>query len=320
VVVLPGQVHGVAVADGEHVGGAVGETDTGARGGGLHDELGVVGDRVLERLLASGDPAERRVVVGAVVQGGQPAVGRVHHPGDQRGAVGAEHRLGGLDLHLEPHRRVREAELVLDRGGGVHERPHLLGARHLRQRHHEPVQRTARLGVRRQEPCQRAHASRTGRRLERLDADPRERWCGLGLLGLGQRVSRGAYVLVLVGVTERTPGPDVPVLEVDPQVLDRLVGQLGLDPPDDVGVTDHAGELVGVLVEQRLRLPTPVPRRVGGEHVGRHVGGVDRLSTGALTGVARRQLRVRLGEPFVQLGGEPRDQVVGIDQGVSPPW
>ena len=228
----PGQVHGVAVADGEHVGGAVGEPHPGARGGGLHDELGVVGDRVLERLLARGDPAERRVVVGAVVQGGQPTVRRVHHPGDQRGAVGAEHGLRGLDLHLEPHRRVRQAELVLDRGGGVHERPHLLGARHLRQRHHEPVQRAARLGVRRQEPGQRAHASAPGRRLERLDADPRERWCCPVLLGLGERVRSGAYVLVLVGVVVS----DVAVLEVDPQVLDRLVGQLGLDPPDDVGV------------------------------------------------------------------------------------
>ena len=38
---------------------------------------------------AGGDARERRVVVGAVVQAGQPVAAGVHHPGDQRGAVRA---------------------------------------------------------------------------------------------------------------------------------------------------------------------------------------------------------------------------------------
>ena len=72
------------VADRQHVGGPVGEAYAGARRRGLHDRLGVVGDGVLEALVGGGDAAEGGVVVGAVVQAGAAAAGRVDHPGHER--------------------------------------------------------------------------------------------------------------------------------------------------------------------------------------------------------------------------------------------
>ena len=89
------------VADRQHVGGAVGEAYAGAGGRGLHDRLGVVGDGVLEALVGRGDAAEGRVVVGAVVQAGAAATGRVDHAGHEGAAVRAEDRLRRLDLDLE---------------------------------------------------------------------------------------------------------------------------------------------------------------------------------------------------------------------------
>ena len=47
--------HLVRVADRQHVRGAVRQPDAGARGGGLHHRLGVVGGRVLHALLGRGD-------------------------------------------------------------------------------------------------------------------------------------------------------------------------------------------------------------------------------------------------------------------------
>ena len=98
---LPARAHGVGVADRQDVGRPVRQPHAGAGRGRLHDELGVVGDRVGHALVLRGDPAERRVVVGAVVQRRAPPVGGVDHPRDQRRAVRAEDRLRRLHLDLE---------------------------------------------------------------------------------------------------------------------------------------------------------------------------------------------------------------------------
>ena len=73
VVVGPGRPMSSAPPTGRMLVEPSDEPDAGAGHGGLHDQLGVVGDRVLERLVRRRDADERRVVVGAVVQPGQPA-------------------------------------------------------------------------------------------------------------------------------------------------------------------------------------------------------------------------------------------------------
>ena len=69
----------------------------------------------------------------------------------------------------------------------------------------------------------------------------------------------------------------VAVLEVDAQVLDRLVGELVTDPGLELGV--DAGRRA-VLVEGGDRRRTPLGDRVLGEAVGRDVHGVDGLPPG----------------------------------------
>ena len=60
VVQPPGVVDLLGGADGQHVGGAVGDADAGAGGGDLHDGLGVVGGRVVAGLVGGADAAGRR--------------------------------------------------------------------------------------------------------------------------------------------------------------------------------------------------------------------------------------------------------------------
>ena len=313
VVVAPGGVHVVGVAHRQHVGRSVGEPDAGAGRGCLHDQLGVVGDGMLQRLLLGGDPAERGVVVGAVVQRGQPAAGRVDHPSDEGRAIRAEHGLRRLHLDLEADRLVRQPQLVLDGRRRVQERRDLLGAGHLRQRDHEGVESTSRLGQRGHEVGQRPEAAGPRRLLEGLDPDAGERRGALALLGLRERMRRLADVVVLLALVVT----EIPVLEVDTQVLDGLVRELRLDAADDLGVGDHGGELVGVLVEQRQRLLTPLRRGVGGVAVGGHVRRVHRLPSRALARVARHQGRVRLRQPLVEVVGQAGGELVGGDHALT---
>ncbi len=120
---LPAAAHRRRVADRQHVGRAVREPHPGAGRGRLHDELGVVGDRVRHALIPRGDPAERRVVVGAVVQRGAPPGGRVHHPRHERRAVRAQDRLRRFDLDLEAQPSRCRPRPRLARTGGPSPRP-----------------------------------------------------------------------------------------------------------------------------------------------------------------------------------------------------
>jgi len=106
------------------------------------------------------------------------------------------------------------------------------------------------------------------------------------------------------GVLDVVRADAVAVLEVDPQVLDRLARQLGPDP-GHLGVVE-AGQRA-VLVQGTQGRLSPLPCGVGREPVGRDVGGVHRLPVprrpripaGPLGVVAGQQ---RLGEAS-QLGG-----------------
>ena len=136
----PAAAYLLGVADREDVGRAVGETYAGARRGGLHHGLGVVGDRVLHRLVGRRDPAERGVVVGAVVEPDDAGGRGVQHPRDQGRAVGSEDRLRRLHLDLEAQRAGREPVRRLESAHRPGHRVDLADRGHLRQRDDEAVE------------------------------------------------------------------------------------------------------------------------------------------------------------------------------------
>ena len=99
----------------------------------------------------------------------------------------------------------------------------------------------------------------------------------------------------------------VAVLEVQPQVLDRLARQLGQHPRPHL--VDHRGgqpgdprHRPGVLGGHRVqRVGADAGHDVGGGPVGRQVQRVHRLPAGRLSGPARGQRRIGGGEQVVQL-------------------
>jgi hypothetical protein len=137
------------------------------------------------------------------------------------------------------------------------------------------------------------------RLLEALEPDSVERRC----LAVGDPLRQhgsgptGGLVLLVVGPRA------VPVLEVDPEVLDRLTLELGQDPTDQVLVAvEHVEELRAVLHDGHLGV-IAVPRQQGRiDLVGRHVERVHRLAAGPLTGVVARERGVGVLQPVVDLG------------------
>jgi hypothetical protein len=301
-VVGPGLQHVVLPADGDDIGGAVGEPDAGTGGGGLHHRLGMVGDGVVEALVRRGDAAEGGVVVGAVVETGAASVGRVDHAGHQRRPVGTEDRLGSLDLDLEAERVVGETEPRLEALRGVDHRLDLVHRRHLGQRDHESVRQRTAVGQRLDEQRQGAQPAPAARPFEALEADAVE---GRGVTepdGLAQRLRRPLDVGVLALVVV----DGVAVLEVDPEILHRLDVELLAHGVEQVEVTLEQVEEHGLVVVHRPQRPLAVlleGARV--ETVGRDVHSVDGLPTGSLPRKSPFQRRVCLVQSGVELRGQP---------------
>jgi hypothetical protein len=90
----------VAVTHGQHIGRAVRNENARA----LHNRFGVVGDRMLEALELGRDAQRRGVVVGAVVDPGDPFAAGVDHACDESSTVGGQDGLGSLHLDLEMQR------------------------------------------------------------------------------------------------------------------------------------------------------------------------------------------------------------------------
>ena len=295
----------VAVTDRQHVGRAVADADAGLRRRDLHDVLRVVGHRVVHRLVGRRDAERGAVVVGAVVQAGAATGRRVHRGGDGGGAVRAEHRLRHLDLHLEPQRPRREPVRLLEPVAEQHHRADLVDRGDLRQRDDETGGQPPAEGAEHQ--VERPDAAAPGRGLHRLDPDPAHQRCGRAgergqhLAGVG-----GVLVLLVVGPVA------VAVLEVGPQVLDRLPRELGQHPRPDLrdqrrAEPGHGGHRRRVVARDRgQRLgPDPVDH-VGAEPVGGEVERVhglrrDRLPrpAGGQRGVPGREQVVQLAEHAV---------------------
>jgi len=124
-------------------------------------------------------------------------------------------------------------------------------------------------------------------------------------------------VLVLLRVGARA----VAVLEVDPEVLDRLRGELGPHPRAHV-LREVVGQASGprerrvtaVRVQGVERGGAPARHERGVVAVGRDVDRVDRLAAWALAGVVACQRRVGAGQQRVELVGEPPGEPLRVDR------
>jgi hypothetical protein len=101
----------------------------------------------------------------------------------------------------------------------------------------------------------------------------------------------------------------IAVLEVDPQVLDRLTTELCHDARIDlVGETEDVGT-GGMLVEQGKGNGPPLARGAGIEDVGRDVSRVNGLARGGVRGSGTGEsLRVNRSKQCIEPRGQPLGQ------------
>jgi hypothetical protein len=259
---------------------------------------------VREVLLARREPARGRVVVGAEVQSADPPLPGRDEPRDGERARRVHYGLRGLDLDLEPQPTRRQAQPALQQGEQLAQHGHLLDGRHLRERQRQAGRHLDQV---RQEQVQRADPA--GEVLERLEADAHPR---RHEAHPADHAGGPHRVLVLVGVGLVA----VAVLEVDPQVLHRLGGELRHDllvhrlrqrgwQSQHLGERQRAGR---VLLQRGERGGAPLDRQVGGQRVGRDVAGVHGLAAARVTRVPGRALGVHFGQPSRDPGERRRVQ------------
>ena len=219
-------------------------------------------------------------------------------------ALRADDRLRRLDHDLHLERAACESQARFKQ---LEQRDQGLGLRwhhHLRQRDDKVLgEFPARfVGQRREEHVQRADGARLQLVGERLDADADERRQRARLHALRHLLRGSGGVPVLLGI-----GPvPVAVLEVDPEILDRLVLQLLRHAP-----IDRRGERLRELPAKRFReqlgrrgvlLQRPqgddaqLLCRVGLEEMGAAIDGLHRLARGRLAGEDAREVQVRVVE------------------------
>ena len=269
----------------------------------------MVGDGVLQALVRRRHAAGGAVVVRPVVEADAPAAGRVHHRRDRRDAVGAEDRLRGLHLDLEPQPARGEPVRLLQPLAHLDRRPHLVGRGDLGQGDQEAVRQRAGVEQGAEDEIERPQAAPAGCRLQALDSDAGERRARRRGEQAGQGSAGGRRGRVLLGVGAGA----VAVLEVHPQVLHRLAGQLGPHPAVhvlvDAAQTGDPGRARrirhGRVQHVEGRRPPPC-RGVDVGLVRRHIDGVQRLPAAGIARVAAGEQPVRLGEPAVDAQQEGR--------------
>jgi len=240
------------------------------------------------------------------VQGAGAPCGGVDEPGHGGGAVGAEDRLRGLDLDLEPEPSRGQPGGLLELRAQLGHRGRLGGEGHLRQGEHQPLRQRSGVQQRGQEEVEGADAAVAHGGFQALHADARIR--GRGAVrhhgGQGPGRGQGGGVLLVVRATA------VAVLEVDPQVLHRLAQQLGPyavvhlggEVPGQAEDRAQGGGVGRMGVEGGQRLVAPLADGPGGEGVGGDVDGVDGLAFRGLAGIAAGEFGVGGGERRADLG------------------
>ena len=259
----------------------------GAGDGGLHDVLGVVGGRVVHRLVLRGHPQGGAVVVGAVVQRGHPAGAGVDRRGDRSRAVGAQDERRGLDLDLEAEPAGRQTGGALVRLAGGDHGLDLADRADLREGDHQAVRQPTGLQQAWSGRGPGSAAPAPGRRLEALEAQPHERRGGTLRPRVGQpsadRDRVGVLDVVGRGARSRPRSPAAGPRSARRPAWPRPVRQ----PPATDGPaprprgTSRPAALCG---HQGGGLGPPPLRQVDGVAVGGHVDGVHGLPPSVLPG------------------------------------
>ena len=237
-------------------------------------------------LVRRGDAAGCGVVVGPEVRRDDATVAFGDEAGQRHRAIGGEHRLGGFDHQLELQGQTGDVPPVLEGVACRGERGHLFGGGDLRQRDHEVRRQRAAalLEQRGQEQIEGPEAPSLQLLVERLDPDA-DRWRQRAVLHAGSHLGGGALrVLVLLAIGSIAEA----VLEVDPQILDRLARQLfddaRVDPRRRGGIEAECRperrRIGSVFLERAQRDAAQLLRRVGLEQMRAAVDDVHRLSRG----------------------------------------
>ena len=111
----------------------------------------------------------------------------------------------------------------------------------------------------------------------------------------------------------------VPVLEIHPQVLDGLAGELAAHPGLEIDgictlLVHQRGEHRPVLVQRGERCIAPIPAHRAPIAIGRHVHRVDRLATRTIAGKLPSERGVGAGKPPVEVVAEPIEVDIGADR------
>ena len=262
-------------------------SDAGARQRHLHDVLREIARGVGHALVGGGDVAGGGVVVGAEVGAPAPSLPRGHQ-GTQGGlAIQAEDRLRRLDHDLELQGAGREPILLLQhprQGSATVETCSgivTLGRVITKFAGKRPLVRSSKRG---HEQVEGSQAAREELARKGLDADADEG----GQAALGHRLRDLFRRAHRVRVFLRVGPVAVAVLEVDPEVLDRLALELGLHPRvDPEGQIPRQAQGVAqdvrigrVLAQRPLGQLAELASGFGGEELRAAVEGVDGLAVG----------------------------------------
>ena len=174
-------------------------------------------------------------------------------------AVRAEDQLRRFHLDLEPQAAGGQRVDLLQPGHGVVHRLHLGHGGDLGQGEDQPFRQLAGGGQAGDEQVQGAQPAGTGGRLEALEPDPDERR-GAAVRDGGGDGGRGSDGVGVLGVV--TPVP-VAVLEVQPEVLDRLAAELRGHAGGDGGgqVRGPGRAVLRAVPARRGRRRQPAPGR-----------------------------------------------------------
>ena len=268
-------------------------------------------------LVAAGDAQRGGVVVGPEVQPGAAALGGVHHRRDRRRVPSAQQdRLRGLHLDLEAERTLGQPVRPLQPSADVDHRAHLGHRGDLGQRD-DPARPAAR--PRSSSAPSTRSSDRSPRRRVAPSSDlnrmPRNGGAvpALTAAAMASTGRDGVPILLLV-----RPGA-VAVLEIDPQVLDRLGSRAWPRRLAQTAPTSSTSRPVAaarssgrrrVLGQRGQAAAAPhSSSQVRMEPVGRHVDGVHGLPVRPISGVGTGPGRIVVGQQLVD-GGQ-----VGLGEG-----
>ena len=301
-----------AVAHRQHVGRAVADPHAGPGGGHLHHRpwrgRRPGGPSPAGRPRRRARRCSRRCRSAARCSGRRAACTTAR---DRRGAVRAEDRLRCLDLHLEAQRAGGQPCAASSRSQSSTIASHLVDRGHLGQRDHEAGgQRRRRAGR------ARGRAMRTPRRRVGASSDLTRTPSGTASPSPASPASASPTATACRS-SSSSGRSAVAVLEVDPQVLDRLAGQLVQHPRPASATTAGSSPVIRAIdagssastARGRRHRWSPPRRCRGGRPAGRAcapaAGPPARPAIRRPAPVGRGEQLVQLGQHVVRIRGSP---------------